>query len=87
MLGLSICNTFIDEDNNINILMDKIPTEASFFLNLSKATHIKISPNNEINMASAEEEPLFNAMTINIPFVFNDINNRTNTIITNDDTD
>lgn len=87
MLGLSICNTFIDEDNNINILMDKIPTEASFFLNLSKATHIKISPNNEINMASAEEEPLFNAMTINIPFVFKDIHNRTTTVVTNDTTD
>lgn len=87
MMGLSICNTFIDEDNNINILMDKIPTEASFFLNLSKATYIKISPNNEITFTSDGEEPLFNAMTINIPFVFKDINNRINTIITNDDTD
>lgn len=87
MMGSSICNTFIDEDNNINILIDKMPTEASFFLNLSKAIHIKISPNNEINMASAEEEPLFNAMTINIPFVFKNIHNRTTTIVTNDTTD
>lgn len=87
MMGLSICNTFIDEDNNINILMDKIPTEASFFLNLSKATYIKISPNNEITFTSDGEEPLFNAMTINIPFVFKDIHNRTTTVVTNDTTD
>lgn len=87
MMGLSICNTFIDEDNNINILMDKIPTEVSFFLNLSKATYIKISPNNEITFTSDGEEPLFNAMTINIPFVFKDIHNRTTTVVTNDTTD
>ena len=87
MMGLSICNTFIDEDNNINILMDKIPTEASFFLNLSKATYIKISPNNEITFTSDGEEPLFNAMTINIPFFHDDIINRTTTVVTNDTTD
>ena len=87
MMGLSICNTFIDEDNNINILMDKIPTEASFFLNLSKATYIKISPNNEITFTSDGEEPLFNAKTINIPFFHDDIINRTTTVVTNDTTD